>query len=126
MKEMLPYTGSIKSVVSLVALYEQAASAAKLRMGHDVAVFYTACTGLDLPSLLADTSYGSDVLLTEGFVADRVVETTVSCEEHWTSYQGIQTWLSLVKRLVLKRDVYGSQELEPLRYTVMACTLTAG
>jgi hypothetical protein len=89
-------------------------------------VFYTACIGLDLPSLLADTSHGLDVLLTEGFVADCVVETTVACEEHWTSYQGIQTWLSLVKRLVLKRDVYGSQDLESLRYTVMACTLTAG
>jgi hypothetical protein len=105
-----------------------------LARGNDWTRFsetYTANAGLGTPTLLGDMSHGADILLTEGFVIDTVLETGTSWNDSWDDSQDhwireYRTWLRNAKEVVLRRFTDSFPNDGSRVYSFMASTLTAG
>ncbi|KAF2726938.1 hypothetical protein EJ04DRAFT_596758 [Polyplosphaeria fusca] len=66
--------------------------------------YFFACRGLKPPSLLSDVSSGPNILLLEGFIVDRVVETAALVQDAWNDSKELQAWALAVKNMVLKHS----------------------
>ncbi|KAF2821671.1 hypothetical protein CC86DRAFT_99272 [Ophiobolus disseminans] len=85
-----------------------------------------ACSGLEPSSLLADTSYGLNVLLGEGFIADRALETTTTWDGCFSDCEGYCRWLALATKLGRQRYKQETSGDPEDNYLSMAFTFMAG
>jgi hypothetical protein len=85
--------------------------------------WFTACEGLKAPSLLADVSFGENLLLLEGIVAGKVLQTTDIClESTCNSHEVFHRWLVSVKEIAMSHSNVANQEE---LYLAIAFTLVA-
>jgi hypothetical protein len=85
---------------------------------------FNAYEGLESPSLLADVSFGENMLLLEGILVDEVLHTTGIClQSTWNSYEEFHEWLISVKEIAMSHSNVANQEE---LYLAIASTLVAG
>jgi hypothetical protein len=73
--------------------------------------FFNADMGLESQSLLADVSFGKNVLLLKGIVVDEVLQTTITClGSTWASNEEFHKWLVSVKGIAMSHSNVANQE----------------
>jgi len=88
--------------------------------------FTCACRGLEPAFQFHDTSYGNEVLLTQGFFVDSVADITVSCDGMFKRLENYYLWLIQAKHAVQRNyERRGEQLSEQIDFR-MAWTLAAG
>jgi hypothetical protein len=88
--------------------------------------FYQANKGLGSANLLTDTTYGVDVLLTEGIVVDQVMHATPVCPESQFTVENLYEGLKRAKAIVVTHGGPAYQQNLVQDFAPMAFAVTAG
>ncbi|KAH7071941.1 hypothetical protein BKA63DRAFT_60601 [Paraphoma chrysanthemicola] len=89
-------------------------------------MFFHACSELGPPRMLTEVISGAEVLVVEGFVADRVLEMNATYDDVRFENEGYNAWLLSAKRKAQLRPKVKMSEDAHVDYTAMALTLVAG
>jgi hypothetical protein len=85
-----------------------------------------ACKGLEAASLFHNTSHGHEVLLIQGFFADRVADVTASCDKDFWCVEDLHLWLIQAKQAVQRNCDRRGMELPIIMDFRITCALTVG
>ncbi|KAH7084229.1 heterokaryon incompatibility protein-domain-containing protein [Paraphoma chrysanthemicola] len=95
---------------------------------QDIAIlpeFFHACSDLGPSSMLTEVVSDADVLVVEGFVVDRVLETTATYDDVTFGYKGYNAWLLSAKQKAQRRPQFKKSEEALVDHTAVALTLVA-